>query len=101
MLQRTFAGARVAPPLTIRMSAKKTEKFLNDKIAKLKDAAVYCGATEEESFILADDFHDRICDENFIQFANRFILDADAAEEYVLNDPDNERSVKALDIEPI
>lgn len=64
-------------------------------------AAAYCGASEEESIILADDFRDRIYDENFIQYANRFILDADSAEEYVLTDPDYERSAKALEIELI
>lgn len=47
-LQRKFAAARVAPPPTIRMSAKKTEEFLNDKIAKLKDAVAAAREKSEE-----------------------------------------------------
>ena len=64
-------------------------------------AAVYCGANDEETIILADDFRDRIYLENFFVYANSFVLDADADEEYVLLDPDYEGFARAMDIELI
>ena len=52
--------------------------------------AVYCGANDEETVILTDDFRDRIYLENFFVDANLFVLDSDADKEYVLLDPDYE-----------
>lgn len=53
-------------------------------------AAVYCGANDEETVILTDDFRDPIYLENFFVDANLFVLDSDADKEYVLLDPDYE-----------
>lgn len=60
-------------------------------------AAVYRGANDEETIVLADDFRNRIYLENFFVYSNRFILDADSGEEYVLYDPDYERRAKAVE----
>lgn len=60
-------------------------------------AAVYCGKTEEETMILADDFRDRIYQENFPTGTRYFLLDADGEGEYVLNDPDYERVARQID----
>lgn len=59
-------------------------------------AAVYCGRTEEETLVLADDFKDRIYEENFPSGTRTFTLDAEA-DDYRLWDPDYERLARMFD----
>lgn len=59
-------------------------------------AAVYCGKTEEETLVLADDFKDRIYEENYPAGERTFTLDAEA-DDYRLWDPDYERLARMID----